>query len=247
MLDSGAALLLILDLDGTLAPIVRRPDATRLTPAVRRTLRRLAASPRVGLAVLSGRSLADLRRRVGLRGIVYGGCHGLEIEGPGLRFRHPRASSIRPRLRMAAAALDRVVPRFPGAYLERKGLAVAVHYRGVSPSRVRTLHRWTRRAGAEAALAILPGKKVWDLVPPGHRGKARAVRLIRDHLKKRVRGKSLLTVYAGDDATDAEAFRSLGARGLGIQVGGARRAAAYRLRGVPEVHALLRWIACVLP
>lgn len=226
---------------------MRRPDATRLTPAVRRTLRRLAAFPRVGLAILSGRSLPDITRRVGLKGLIYGGCHGLEIDGPGLRFRYPQASSMRRRIRLAAAALEQVTSRIPGAHLERKGLALAVHYRGVSPSRLGTLHRWTRRAAAEAALAILPGKKVWDLVPPGHRGKARAVRLIRDHLKKRVRGKSLLTVYAGDDATDAEAFRSLGARGLGIQVGGARRAAAYRLRGVPEVHALLRWIAFVLP
>ena len=243
MLDSGAALLLNLDLDGTLAPIVRRPDATRLTPAVRRTLRRLAASPRVGLAVLSGRSLADLRRRVGLRGIVYGGCHGLEIEGPGLRFRHPRASSIRPRLRMAAAALDRVVPRFPGAYLERKGLALAVHYRGVRASRLGALRGWVRRVAAQAGLTLLPGKKVWDLVPPGYRGKSKALSLIRDHLKHRVGARACLTLYAGDDATDAEAFRSLGARGLGIQVGGARGAADYRLRGVREVHALLRWMA----
>ncbi len=174
---------------------------------------------------------------------MYGGCHGLEIDGPGLRFRHSLASSIRRRIRLAAAVLERVIPQFPGAHLERKGLALAVHYRGVSASRLGTLLRWTRRAAGQAALAILPGKKVWDLVPPGHRGKARAVRLIRDHLKKRAGGKSLLTVYVGDDATDAEAFRALPGRGLGIQVGGARGAAEYRLRGVREVHALLQWIA----
>jgi len=224
-------------------PIVRRPDAARLAPAVRRALRRLAANPRVGVAILSGRSLPDIIRRVGLKGIIYGGCHGLEIEGPGLRFRHAPAPSLRSRLGRAAAALEQVASHIAGAHLERKGLALAVHYRGVSPSRVGTLHRWAKRVGAQVGLTILPGKKVWDLVPSGHRGKARAVRLIRDHLKKRVRGKSLLTVYAGDDATDAEAFRSLPVGGLGIQVGGARGAAEYRLRGVREVHALLRWIA----
>lgn len=222
---------------------MRRPDAARLGPAVRRTLRRLAANPRVGLAILSGRSLPDITRRVGLKGIIYGGCHGLEIEGPGLRFRHALAPSLRSRIGRAAAALERVTSRIAGAHLEWKGLALAVHYRGVGPSRLGTLHRWLKRVAAQVGLSVLPGKKVWDLVPPGHRGKARAVRRIRDHLKKRLRGKSLLTVYVGDDATDAEAFRALPGRGLGIQVGGARGAAEYRLRGVREVHALLRWIA----
>lgn len=242
-LASGAALCLVLDFDGTLVPLVRRPDAARLPPPVRETLRLLAAHPRVGLAILSGRSLLDLRRRVGLRGIVYGGCHGLEIQGPGLRFRHPLASSIRRRIRLATATLVRVIPRFPGAHLEQKGLALAVHYRGVSPSRLGTLYGWTRRAASKAALAILPGKKVWDLVPPGHRGKAKGLRLVRDFLKRTVRGRPLLTVYAGDDATDAEAFRAPPPRALSVQVGGARGPADFRLRNVPEVHALLRWIA----
>ncbi|HEV8663430.1 MAG TPA: trehalose-phosphatase, partial [Candidatus Methylomirabilis sp.] len=164
-LEAGAGLLLVLDFDGTLAPIVSRPEAARLAPAVRKTLARLAAASRVGLAILSGRSLPDLKRRVGLRGIVYGGCHGLEIRGPGLRFRHPQASVLRRRIRAAAAVLTRDIPEFPGAHLESKGLALAVHYRGLSPSRRTALHRWVKGVAARAALAILPGKQVWDLVP----------------------------------------------------------------------------------
>lgn len=237
------ALCLVLDFDGTLAPIVRLPDAARLTPAVRRTLRQLAASPRVGLAVLSGRSLADLKRRVGLRGIIYGGCHGLELDGPGWRFRPAQAPSLRARARRAAAGLEQVISRFAGAHLERKGLALAVHYREVRAARLGALRGWVRRVAAQAGLTLLPGKKVWDLMPPGHPGKSKAVRLIKAHLKKRLEGKSFLTVYSGDDATDAEVFRSLGARGLAVQVGGTRGEADCRLRGVREVHALLRWVA----
>jgi trehalose 6-phosphate phosphatase len=150
---------------------------------------------------------------------------------------------LRRRIRAAAAVLTRDIPEFPGAHLESKGLALAVHYRGLSPSRRTALHRWVKGVAARAALAILPGKQVWDLVPTGHRGKARALGVIRDHLKPGVRGRPLLTVYAGDDATDAEAFRALPPRGLGIQVGGTRGPADFRLRNVPEVHALLRWIA----
>ncbi|MGH7361795.1 MAG: trehalose-phosphatase, partial [Candidatus Methylomirabilales bacterium] len=144
---------MVLDFDGTLAPIVRRPEAARLAPAVRDALRRLAGNPHVTLTVLSGRSLPDITRRVGVKGIIYGGCHGLEIDGPGLRFRHPLASSIRRRIRMAAAVLDRVIPQFPGAHLEQKGLALAVHYRGVRPSRLGTLRRWVKRVAFQMALA----------------------------------------------------------------------------------------------
>lgn len=224
-------------------PIVLRPEAARLDPAVRGTLRRLAADPRVGLAVLSGRSLPDIRGRVAVRGILYGGCHGLEIAGPGLRFSHPLARSLRSRIRIAAAALVDVAARFPGARVERKGLGVAVHYRGVSAPRLPPLRGRVKQIAARAGLTILPGKKVWDLLPPGHRGKGKAVGIIRAHLEKRLGVRSSLTVYAGDDATDAEAFRSLGARGLAVQVGGRRGAAGYRLPGVHEVQALLGWIA----
>jgi trehalose-phosphatase len=226
---------------------VRRPEAARPDPAVRETLRRLAPNPRVGLAVLSGRSLPDIRGRVGLRGIIYGGCHGLKIAGPGLRFTHPLARSLRPRIRRAAAALEGVAARFPGAHVERKGLALAVHYRGVSQSRLGALRRRVKQVAARAGLTILPGKKVWDLLPPGHRGKAKAVRMIRTHLEKRLGVRSSLTVYAGDDATDAEAFRSLGVRGLAIQIGGRRGPTDYRLPGVREVHTLLGWLAEVVP
>ena len=136
-----------------------------------------------------------------------------------------------------------LLPEFPGARLESKGLALAVHYRGLGPSRRIRLHRCVKRVAARAGLAILPGKQVWDLVPAGHRGKAEALGVIRARLKVGVRAGRLLTVYAGDDATDAEAFRALPRRAVGIQVGGARGKAPFRLRNVRQVHALLRWIA----
>lgn len=143
----------------------------------------------------------------------------------------------------AAAALGDVNVRFPGAYVERKGLALALHHRGLPASRVAALRRLAKRVAARAGLAILPGKEVWDLVPREHRGKSGAVRLIRDHLGKRLGGRAPFTVYAGDDVTDDEALRSLRMRDLGVQIGGVRRAAHYRLRGVRDMHALLRWIA----
>ncbi len=90
-LGDGASLVAILDYDGTLTPLVASPGAATLAPSVRGTLARLAGCERTRLAILSGRGLADLRARVALEDVVYGGCHGLEIAGRDLHFRHPRA------------------------------------------------------------------------------------------------------------------------------------------------------------
>lgn len=245
-LRSGTRILLVLDFDGTLTPIVRRPDAARLHPAVRQTLRRLAADRRVRLAIVSGRSLADLRRRVGLPGIVYGGCHGLELRGPALRYTHPAARSARARLRAAGARLAAGLGGYPGARLEPKRCALAVHYRGVPPPAARRLRRLVERLAHEARLGILPGKRVWDLVPPGHAGKAAALRRLLREFRAPAGARRVLTLYAGDDTTDADVFRTLGRRILGVQVGGRRGLAAYRLPGVPALHTLLRRVADVV-
>jgi alpha,alpha-trehalase len=222
---------------------VSRPEAARLDHSTRRTLRRLAAHPRVGLAILSGRSLRDLRRRIRIKNIVYGGCHGLEIEGPALRITDQRAGEVRARLGAAARTIEDTLARFPGVRVERKKYSVAIHYRHLAQARTGIFRSVVRRAAGEHGLGIIRGKKVWELVRPGLRGKSKAVKLIRSRLRKRWEGRPVLTAYAGDDAADAEAFRSLGARGIAIQVGGRRGSADFRLRGVREVHALLRWIA----
>src|SRR5207237_10454794 len=128
-----SVLVVIFDYDGTLTPIVSSPGAAFLAPSVRANLARLVESDRARLAILSGRGLADLRARVALDGVLYGGCHGLEIAGRELRFRHPRAhrSGVAATARVLAAAL----PLVPGALVECKGLVVSLHYRHVAPSR----------------------------------------------------------------------------------------------------------------
>jgi trehalose-phosphatase len=242
-LGSGGNLILILDFDGTLTPIVSRPDAARLDPTVRRTLRRLAANPRVGLAVLTGRSLRDIRQRIGIKNIVYGGCHGLEIEGPALRITDRKTGQVHPRLENAAKMIESSLARFPGACVERKRYSVALHYRHLARTRVGALSRVVHRAARAHNLGIIPGKKVWEFVRPGFRGKSEAVRAARFRLKKRREGRSGLVMYIGDDASDTRISRFLGEEGIAVQVGGRRGSADFRLRGVPEVHALLRWIA----
>jgi trehalose 6-phosphate phosphatase len=229
-------LLAILDFDGTLSPTVAAPGAARLAPAMRKRLAQLARSPRARVAVLSGRALGDLRRRVGLPGLVYGGCHGLEIAGAGLSFRHPRAR----RVHVAAARrlLSAGARAIPNARIEFKGLAVSFHYRDVQSGRRRAVYALVRRVARELPeLLVVPGQRAYDFVPRVGWDKGSAVRWIARRVRPG-RGRSVV-LYVGDDVTDERAFAALAGRGLTVRVGGARTEADYAVRGVGEVAELL--------
>lgn len=242
-LAAGAGLVLILDYDGTLTPIVPSPHAASLAPTHREMLRRLAENPRARLAILSGRSLRDIKARVGLGNVVYGGCHGLEIEGAGFRFRHPVARARRTSVGTAARLLARQLDRFPGVFLERKGLAVSLHYRRVPWQRRSDLFTLGARVERRVpGLTILPGKNVVEFVPRVIWGKGEAALWIASRFARSLRPRRVLTLYAGDDATDAAAFAALKGRGVTVRVGAGRGRADYAVKNVRGMYALLRWI-----
>lgn len=244
-LGEGAGLVAILDYDGTLTPLVSSPAAAVLAPSVRATLARLAESDRARLAILSGRGLADLRARVALDNVVYGGCHGLEITGRQLHFRHPRAqrSGVAATERALAAALRAV----PGARLECKGLAVSLHYRGVVPSRRPAVREIAEQVlSRRPELMLVAGHLVFDFLPRVGWHKGTAARWIVSRLVRTLPARRAVIMYAGDDASDERAFAALRGRALTIHVGTRPTAAEYRVRGVREVQALLHRMAAAL-
>ena len=127
---SAARLLIATDFDGTLCPLAPSPVQVHLSAGMLEILRQIAACKRLTLAVISGRALGDVARRIP-ESIVVAGNHGLEIAGPGVAFHHAAADARRPLLERACAELDTALARFPGAWVERKGLSATVHYRWV--------------------------------------------------------------------------------------------------------------------
>ena len=240
-LGDGASLVAILDYDGTLTPLVASPGAAILAPSVRGTLARLAACERARLAILSGRGLADLRARVALADVVYGGCHGLEIRGRDLHFRHPHAH--RSCLMATRRALAAALPSIPGARLEWKGLAVSLHYRRVSPRRRLDVQEVAARILRRGGLTLVRGHAVFDFVPRVGWNKGRAARWIASRMKRTLPARRVVVLYAGDDTTDESAFVALRGRAVTICVGTKPSAAEYRVRGVREIQALLRRMA----
>src|ERR1700757_3529200 len=132
---SGDRLAVFLDYDGTLTPIVDHPEDAWLSDSMRQVLRELAA--RVPVAILSGRDLDDVRRRVDLDGIVYAGSHGFDIAGPG--FRRELGTEYLADLDKAEKELHEPLDEISGAQLERKRFSIAAHYRNVNENDVPAL------------------------------------------------------------------------------------------------------------
>ncbi len=244
----GRRPVVFLDYDGTLTPIVERPEAAVLAAPMRRVLERLAAS--FPVVVVSGRGREDVASRVSLPGLVYAGSHGFDIAGPdtGLELRAGREA--RPAVAAAARELEAALEGpggVPGAQVEPKGLTVAVHYRRVAPVRAAEVEAVVDRVvAAHPELAKTHGKKVFELRPAIEWDKGRAVLWLLGALG--LDGPDSLPMYLGDDTTDEDAFRALAARpagGVGILVTEAPRATAanYRVSDPEEVRELLDRLA----
>jgi trehalose 6-phosphate phosphatase len=187
---------ILLDVDGTLAPIAPRPEDAQVPPETRVEVTRLAG--RYGLvACVSGRTGEDAGRMVGVDGVLYVGAHGLELE--------PEAERWSDRIRAFADGVDWPV--------EDKGLTVSFHYReaGDEEAALEYLEGVADRARA-AGLVPRFGRKVLELRPPIDADKGTAVRRL---LAERGLERAL---YAGDDSTDLDAFRALDGLELAVRV-----------------------------
>jgi trehalose 6-phosphate phosphatase len=178
---------LIFDVDGTLAPIVARPELAEVPRATKTELERLAGLYLL-VAFVSGRSGEEARRLVGLEGTHYVGNHGLELD--------PQAYEIQAQLAAFRDTVERDV--------EDKGLTLSYHFRG-APDEAEAraeLEEIARRATAEG---LVPrwGRKVLEIRPAVDADKGTAVQaLIREAGARRA-------LYAGDDSTDLDAFAAL--------------------------------------
>lgn len=204
-----------LDFDGTLSNIVDNPDAAALVDGATEALARLARNCPV--AVISGRDLRDVWRRIGLDGIWYAGSHGFELDGPGGRHHeHEAAHAALPALERAAATLQDRLNDVPGALVDRKRFAVAVHHRNVEADRVeQVIAAVGEIAGQDDRLRVTGGRKVTELRPDIDWDKGQALRWL---LARVVDAGGMMPVYAGDDLTDEDALETVQIIGIGIAV-----------------------------
>jgi trehalose-phosphatase len=216
-IQKAQILFLFLDYDGTLTPIVSRPELALCSYKVKGLLEKLRDLPKVHLAIISGRSLRDLREKVGVSDIIYVGNHGLEIENPDGSHKNNFPSVRRRELKRITRNLENSLKEIPGILFENKGPILSIHYRNVPqrfieriPQVLREeLQPWRNR------WEMASGKMVWEIRPNIDFHKGKAVREILNTIPS----QGLLPIYLGDDQTDEDAFRVLKGQGVSVFIG----------------------------
>lgn len=222
-----------LDLDGTLIEIAETPDAVSVDSRLPELIEHLSRACNGALALVSGRSIADIDHLLAMRNIPVAGQHGLERrDADGISVRE---GGHRHSLDAVRTTVSELAQRHPEVLFEDKGLSLAVHYRRL-PQLASYLHRCIRKSVADYSdLAVQQGKLVVEIKPAGiDKGSAIAAFLsVQPFL-----GRS--PVVIGDDITDESGFLvANAARGISIKIGPGPSSAQYRL---PNVGALRSWL-----
>ena len=195
--------IVFIDYDGTLTPIVERPELAELSEEIRQALRVLAAKCTV--AVVSGRDLADVRDLVAIDEILYAGCHGFDISGPEGHLDYPQGLDYLPDLDLAEQSLRKLLQEVPGCQVERKRFAIAVHFRRVADAQVPKVEAAVDKVlSGHDSLLKTEGKMIFELRPDIEWGKGKALNWILQKLE--LDRQDVLPFYIGDDLTDEDAF-----------------------------------------
>ncbi len=210
----GRGLVAVFDVDGTLAPIAPTPADARVPPETRRALRRLARRRDTLVGIVSGRPIAQVARLVG-PGLWLAGLHGAVRRAPGGRVVRLWSDEVARTGALLARSLAASLRDVPGVVIEPKGPVVAVHVRAASPAGRARARNLVARSRPDR-WSLLEGRRVFELRPDGLPGKGDAVQWIAAGRP----GAAIL--YAGDDATDEDAFHALRRDDFSILVGAAR-------------------------
>ncbi len=223
---------LLLDFDGTLVKLQRRPWEVRVPQRTRRLLERLVLNPKLFVAIVSGRRCQDLQTRIGVEALHFIGLHGAERDG-----KNTKISNAATRILARAQQGTRTqMAAMRGMRIEDKGMSFAVHYREATPPIARAAKACLLGlvAPLRDTLRVLEGAMVWEVLPNEIHGKGGAA---RDLLSEFPQGT--LAIYIGDDGTDESAFCALSDQ-ITIRVGKSQKSAAkYYLRNPNQVIRFL--------
>jgi trehalose 6-phosphate phosphatase len=250
---AGKTPAVFLDYDGTLTPIVDRPEDAVISGSMREAVRGLAE--RCPVCVVSGRDRRVVQELMGVDDLIVAGSHGFDIWSPtGGEIQREEGEEFGELLEGVEARLHREMGPIEGALIEPKRSSVAAHYRLVSEEerpRVKEIVDAVLEEHPDE-LKVTPGKMVYEVQPNIDWNKGKAVLYLLEALD--LDRDDVMPMYLGDDITDEHAFEALAGAskgGIGIFVGraddpevaGRTTAADYVLHDVPEVERFLDTLA----
>lgn len=239
--------LVMFDFDGTISPLAPTPSHAYLPKIIKKRLQE--ASKCFPVAIISGRSLSDIRNKIRLKNLIYAGNHGLEWQMGGKTARFPIPKKTTKLLLMIRQGLNKIEDIYPGVLLEHKGLSLSIHYRQLACKSIfkfkKDVIKIITSSNSRGSIEILEGKKVVELRPNLNWNKGKFALFILKYLQKKFKYK-LLPIYIGDDTTDEDAFAALTA-GITIRVGTKRYSQAkYYIKNTRQTALLMRWLIDIL-
>ncbi|KAL0325028.1 UNVERIFIED_CONTAM: putative trehalose-phosphate phosphatase D [Sesamum radiatum] len=223
--SQGKQIVVFLDYDGTLSPIVEDPDRAFITTEMREAVRDVAKL--FPTAIVSGRCRAKVYNFVRLSELYYAGSHGMDIKGPAKGHTHRKgnqtvlcqpAREFLPMIDEVYKALMEKVKCIPGAKVENNKFCLSVHYRCVEEKKWGELGDQVRMVINDyPQLRLTQGRKVLEIRPTIKWDKGNAVEFLLEALGY-AESNDILPIYIGDDRTDEDAFRVLRERGQGLGI-----------------------------
>ncbi|KAG6657539.1 probable trehalose-phosphate phosphatase H [Carya illinoinensis] len=224
--SKGKQIVIFLDYDGTLSPIVDDPDRAFMSDAMRKTVRKLATC--FPTAIVSGRCRDKVYSFVRLTELYYAGSHGMDIIGPAKGFKYKEgggcvvqfqaASKFLPMIDEVYKQLVEKTNATPGAQVEHNKFCVSVHFRRVEEKKWNELAKQVRSVLKEyPKLRLSQGRKVLEIRPTIKWDKGKALEFLLESLGF-ANCTNVFPVYIGDDRTDEDAFKILREKGQGFGI-----------------------------
>ena len=239
---NARAPVLFLDFDLTLSPLARNPNHAFLPVATKNVLKEISAH--IPVVVITGRKLSDIKKRVGIKTLIYIGNHGLEHEKSGITKSAPLSILPKNGLKKIKYKFLNLAKKYPGVLVEEKKFTIALHYRLLPRENksaflieVKKIHPSLKKHGLRGSF----DKKTFDVRPDTKTNKGTACLWVLETLQNKSH-KKLTPIYIGDGKTDEDAFRAL-PQGITIRVGKSKHSyAEYYVSNVGEVRKFLVWL-----
>jgi len=237
-------IMLFLDFDGTLVPIVDKPDKAVISAQTKKILAELSKLSNCRISVISGRDINYIKNQIGMKNIVYAGNHGFEMEDADGKFKKFVPIKYKATLKKIKKDLKNKLSFVKGVFIEDKGLSLSVHYRMVDKKEVWLVKDVFCKIAnpylKKNDIKIKKGKKLLEIRPIADWDKGKAVLRLLSKQKSVCKNDKILPVYIGDDLTDEDAFKVLKDKGITVFVGRPKKSYAdFYLKNTKEVKEFL--------
>ncbi len=222
-LAKSPRLLLMLDFDGTISPIVPTPEEAEIDKEIENILTDLEKLPSTEIWIVSGRSLEDLKNKVHFKNLI--GSHGIECPfSAEEKIDCDDISKLK-------NDIECLLKNYRGIQIEQKVYSVSIHYRNADAGDEESIRDIVKKNSGN--FAITEGKKVIELRAKG-KNKGDACQMLIDHAGCEA------SIYVGDDITDEDAFRALKEKSVTIKIGSGETDATYRLKCIDDLRLILK-------